>query len=256
MKGVILAAGTGSRLGPLTEVTNKYLLPVGKYPMIYFSIYKLLEADIRDILVVLNRENMGDVMDLLGSGEKFGVDFTYKIQEHPMGIAASLGLAEGFAGRDKIVVILANNVFEDSIAPYVENFQRQRKGARILLKAVPDPEHYPAAVFEGRRLASIEERPGLPKSFFAVTGIYMYDKNVFNIIKTLLPSERGTLEITDVNNAYLQTKDLRHDTLDGWWIDTGTHDAWIEANELARDVYLGQQFGKVQVAAGSFLEGL
>lgn len=184
MKGVILAGGTGSRLYPLTKVTNKHLLPVGRYPMIYHSIQKLIKADIHDILIVTGRDHMGAVVNLLGSGHEFGVSFTYKVQDQAGGIAQALGLAENFVGDNSMVVILGDNVFEDDISVYVRKFIEQEKGAKILIKDVHDPERYGVAELSGGHILSIEEKPKLPKSSYAVTGVYMYDNNVFNIIKT------------------------------------------------------------------------
>lgn len=219
MKGVILAGGTGSRLYPLTKVTNKHLLPVGRYPMIYHSIQKLIKADIHDILIVTGRDHMGAVVNLLGSGHEFGVSFTYKVQDQAGGIAQALGLAENFVGDNSMVVILGDNVFEDDISVYVRKFIEQEKGAKILIKDVHDPERYGVAELSGGHILSIEEKPKLPKSSYAVTGVYMYDNNVFNIIKTLKPSNRGEMEITDVNNAYVEQNQLTFDILSGWWTD-------------------------------------
>ena len=243
MKGIILAGGTGSRLYPLTKVTNKHLLPVGRYPMIFHAIAKLKEAAIYDILIVTGKDHMGDVVNLLGSGREFGVSFTYKVQDEAGGIAQALGLAEQFVGNDRMVVILGDNVFEDSIVPYVENFRKQEKGAKILIHQVPDPSRFGVPELQGDRIISIEEKPANPKSQYAVTGIYMYDADVFGIIKTLKPSARGELEITDVNNAYIKTGNLTYDILQGWWTDAGTHESLIRANELAKDVRFGAEFG-------------
>lgn len=244
MKGIILAGGTGSRLYPLTKVTNKHLLPVGKYPMIYHAIHKLRQADIQDILIVTGREYMGDVVNLLGSGYEFGVTFTYKVQDQAGGIAQALGLAEGFVGKDLMTVILGDNVFSDDITPYVNSFKEQGKGAKILIKEVHDPERYGVPELFGNHIVSIEEKPSSPKSSFAVTGIYMYDHRVFEIIKTLKPSGRGELEITDVNNAYIERSELTYDILNGWWTDAGTHPSIAKANELAKDIEFGVNFGK------------
>jgi glucose-1-phosphate thymidylyltransferase len=247
MKGIILAGGTGSRLYPLTKVTNKHLLPVGKYPMIYHAIAKLKEAAIQDILIVTGKEHMGDVVNLLGSGKELGVDFTYKVQDEAGGIAQALGLAEQFVGNDQMVVILGDNVFNDSITFYVNNFIAQGKGAKILLQKVDDPQRYGVAELDGNNIVSIEEKPLKPKSNYAVTGIYMFDNSVFEIIKTLKPSGRGELEITDVNNAYIRKKQLTYDILQGWWTDAGTHASLVRANELAKDINLGEEFGKFKL---------
>lgn len=236
MKGIILAGGTGSRLYPLTRVTNKHLLPVGRYPMIYHSIFKLRQANINDILIVTGREHMGDVVSLLGSGEEFAVTITYKVQDHAGGIAQALGLAKGFVGDDQLTVILGDNIFEDDITPYVNRFKEQVNGAKILIKEVYDPERYGVPEIDGGKIISIEEKPIHPKSQYAVSGIYMYDNAVFEIIKSLKPSQRGELEITDVNNAYISKNGLTYDILRGWWTDAGTHDSWCYANSLTREI--------------------
>lgn len=247
MKGIILAGGTGTRLYPLTKVTNKHLLPVGKYPMIFYSVYKLKQAGILDILIVTGKDHMGDVVNLLGSGREMGVTFTYKVQDEAGGIAQALDLAEHFVGDDQMVVILGDNVFEDDIASFVENFCTQKQGAKLLLQQVHDPQRYGVAELDGERIVSIEEKPKVPKSDYAVTGIYMFDSNVFDIVKTLKPSARGELEITDVNNAYIQRGELSFDILNGWWTDAGTHASLAKANELAKDIVFGEEFGKLKL---------
>ncbi|MBD8500986.1 sugar phosphate nucleotidyltransferase [Paenibacillus arenosi] len=247
MKGIILAGGTGSRLFPLTKVTNKHLLPVGKYPMIFHAVEKLKQSDIQDILIVTGKEHMGDVVSLLGSGHEMGVSFTYKVQDEAGGIAQALDLAEHFVGDDQMVVILGDNVFEDDIAPYVDNFRKQANGAKILLQEVHDPQRYGVAELEGDKIVSIEEKPKQPKSNHAVTGIYMFDSAVFDIIKTLKPSGRGELEITDVNNAYIQRGELTFDVLQGWWTDAGTHASLARANEMAKDITFGVEFGVLKL---------
>ncbi|MCL6443875.1 MAG: NTP transferase domain-containing protein [Alicyclobacillus sp.] len=244
MKGVVLAGGTGSRLYPLTKITNKHLLPVGRYPMIYHAIYKLLRADIREILIVTGREHMGDVVNLLGSGREFGAEFTYKVQDEAGGIAQALGLAKAFVGNDLVTVILADNVFSDDIGPYVRGFMDQSRGAKILIKEVPDPERYGVPVLKNGKIIAIEEKPNKPKSSYAVTGIYMYDSRVFDIVMTLKPSARGELEITDANNAYLRSNELTYDILQGWWTDAGTHASLARANELAKDLIFGEPFDR------------
>lgn len=246
MKGIILAGGTGSRLFPLTKVTNKHLLPIGRYPMIFHSIAKLKEANITDILIVTGKEHMGDVVNLLGSGREMGVTFTYKVQDEAGGIAQALGLAEQFVGNDSMIVILGDNVFSDSIAPYVDSFRKQEKGAKILIQKVPDPNRYGVPELNGTRIVSIEEKPLRPKSQFAVTGIYMFDARVFDIIRTLKPSKRGELEITDVNNAYISKNELLYDILQGWWTDAGTYDSYRKANELAKDILFDDGFGTIK----------
>src|SRR5229473_6494868 len=232
MKGVILAGGTGSRLFPLTKVTNKHLLPVGREPMIYHPVRKLTEAGVGEILVVTGVEHMGDVVTLLGSGKDFGCRFTYKVQDEAGGIAQALGLAENFAGKDLSCVILGDNIFEDSIAPYVRAFGEQARGARLLLKQVHDPQRYGVAEVEGSRVVRIVEKPKDPQSDLAVVGIYFYDGEVFDVIRTLRPSSRGELEITDVNNHYLRAGTLQCDRLQGWWTDAGTFESLAAANEL------------------------
>ncbi|WP_127489956.1 sugar phosphate nucleotidyltransferase [Paenibacillus ehimensis] len=247
MKGIILAGGTGSRLYPLTKVTNKHLLPVGKYPMIFHAVAKLKDADIQDILIVTGKDHMGDVVNLLGSGREMGVTFTYKVQDEAGGIAQALDLAEHFVGDDQMVVILGDNVFSDSIAPYVQNFKKQQTGAKILIQEVHDPKRYGVPELDGDKIVSIEEKPQNPKSSYAVTGIYMFDSSVFDIIKTLKPSGRGELEITDVNNAYIGRGQLTYDILQGWWTDAGTHASLAKANELAQDLLFGEEFGKLKL---------
>jgi len=238
MKGIVLAGGTGSRLRPLTKVTNKHLLPVGRYPMIFYPIYKLKEAGIKEILIVTGREHMGDVIELLGSGRDFGLDFTFKVQDRAGGIAEALGLAENFVKDEKCVVILGDNIFKDNISGYVEKFEKQGEGAKVLLKEVENPERFGVAEIRGEKIISIEEKPKKPKSNFAVTGIYMYDSEVFSIIKTLKPSQRGELEITDVNNRYLEMNKLTYDFLKGWWTDAGTFESLFVANKLTKEIEL------------------
>jgi len=242
MKGIILAGGTGSRLYPLTKVTNKHLLPVGRYPMIFHAIYKLRSAGIRDILIVTGKEHMGDVVNLLGSGREYGVSFTYKVQDEAGGIAQALGLAEQFVGGDRMVVILGDNVFADDITPYIERYREQDSGAKILIQEVPDPHRFGVPILEGGMITKIEEKPRNPGSRYAVTGIYMYDHTVFDIIRSLKPSARGEYEISDVNNAYIARKQLTYDILKGWWTDAGTHSSYARANELAKDIDYGDDF--------------
>jgi len=238
MKGIILAGGTGSRLNPLTMVTNKHLLPIGKYPMIFYPIYRLKQAGITSILIVTGRDHMGDVMELLGSGADYGLDFTFKVQDRAGGIAEALGLAQNFVGGDRCVVILGDNIFEDDITPFVKSFAKQKRGAKILLKEFADPERFGVPELKDGKIVSIEEKPAHPKSKFAVTGIYMYDSEVFDIIKTLKPSRRGELEITDVNNAYIRRGLLTYDILKGWWSDAGTFHSFYRANKMAQDLKL------------------
>ncbi|MDP4096513.1 sugar phosphate nucleotidyltransferase [Paenibacillus sp. P96] len=247
MKGIILAGGTGTRLYPLTKVTNKHLLPVGKYPMIFHAVHKLKQAAIQDILIVTGKDHMGDVVNLLGSGSEMGVSFTYKVQDEAGGIAQALDLAEQFVGEDQMVVILGDNVFVDDISPYVENFRKQEAGAKLLLQQVEDPKRFGVAELLGERIVSIEEKPQNPKSNYAVTGIYMFDHKVFEIIKTLKPSARGELEITDVNNEYINKGELSFDILQGWWTDAGTHVSLAKANDLSKDIIFSEEFGKLKI---------
>ncbi|MDD3049561.1 MAG: sugar phosphate nucleotidyltransferase [Candidatus Cloacimonetes bacterium] len=233
MKGVILAGGMGSRLFPLTKVTNKHLLPVGDKPMIFHPIQKLLVAGIDEIMIITGIEHMGAVVNLLGSGKEFGCQFTYRVQDEPGGIAQALGLAESFVGNNMCTVILGDNIFEDEIGEYISNFKKQKIGSKILLKEVTDPQRYGVAELSNSKIISIEEKPQKPKSNMCVTGIYMYDYKVFEYIKTLKPSGRGELEITDVNNKYVQTGEMTFDVLKGWWTDAGTFPSYYLANDLA-----------------------
>jgi glucose-1-phosphate thymidylyltransferase len=232
LRGIVLAGGTGSRLLPLTKVTNKHLLPVGKKPMIFYPIEKLTSIGIEEILIVTGLEHMGDVVNLLGSGKDFGCRFTYKVQDQAGGIAQALALAENFAQSQPIVVILGDNIFEGSLKPYAEKFIAQKEGARILLKKVSNPQRFGVALVEDNKVIAIEEKPQEPKSDYAVTGIYFYDASVFDIIRTLKPSDRGEFEITHVNEAYIQKRKLGYDILEGWWTDAGTFESLNRANEL------------------------
>lgn len=232
LKGVILAGGTGSRLHPLTKVTNKHLLAVGRKPMIYYPIEKLTSAGIDEILVVTGVEHMGDVVNLLGSGKDFGCQFTYKVQDEAGGIAQALGMAEDFSQDQPLVAILGDNIFQAQLKEYVDRFIAQKTGARVLLKQVDQPQRFGVAQICDDRVISIEEKPRKPKSNYIITGIYFYDASVFNIIKTLKPSDREELEITDVNNAYIAKGQLAYDILDGWWTDAGTFESLNRANDL------------------------
>lgn len=233
MKGIILAGGLGSRLYPLTKVTNKHLLPVYHKPMIYFPIETLVLAGIRDILIVTGGNSSGDFLKLLGNGKQFGLHhMNYTYQEGEGGIAHALSLAEHFSGGDKIVVILGDNIIQEDISPQVNRFEKQKSGARLLLKKVPDPERFGVPTLEAGRITKIIEKPKKPKSQFAVVGIYMYDADVFDFIKTLKPSRRGELEITDVNNWYLRQGNLEYDILKGFWTDAGTFESLLHANTL------------------------
>ena len=230
MKGIILAGGTGSRLYPLTKVTNKHLLPVGFNPMIYYPIEKLTEAGIDEILIVTGTEHMGDVVNLLGSGSEFNCRFTYKVQDEAGGIAQALGLAENFVGDDSMTVILGDNIFESGIGKAVKNYPGS--GAQILIKKVPDPGRFGVPILDGEKIISIEEKPDHPRSEYAVTGIYMYDSTVFDAIRHLKPSNRGELEITEVNNHYIRRGEMVWSELEGWWTDAGTHESYRTANDL------------------------
>ncbi len=234
LKGVILAGGLGKRLHPLTKITNKHLLPVFSKPMIYYPIQTLVDAGIQDILIVTGGMHAGEFLRLLGNGKEFGLKhINYTYQEGEGGIAEALKLAKHFADKDRIVVILGDNIIEKNINKCVEDFKNQPKGARILIKEVEDPERFGVAEMKGGKILGIEEKPKKPKSNYAVTGIYMYDNNVFDIIKTLKPSGRGELEITDVNNAYIRRGELEYSILDGWWTDAGTFESLLRANNLA-----------------------
>lgn len=236
MKGVILAGGLGSRLYPLTKVTNKHLLPVYDKPMIYYPIQTLAEAGISDIMIVTGGNSSGDFLRLLGNGKEFGLrHVTYAYQEGEGGIAHALSLAEHFADGEKIVIVLGDNIIEDSIKPFVQAFRKQESGARLLLKKVPDPERFGVATIKNNRITDIIEKPKKPVSDYAVVGIYMYDANVFNMIRTLKPSKRGELEITDVNTGYLKKGNLEHDILKGYWTDAGTFESLVRATTLSRE---------------------
>jgi glucose-1-phosphate thymidylyltransferase len=233
MKGVILAGGLGTRLYPLTKVTNKHLLPVYDKPMIYYPIQTLINAGIDDILIVTGGNNAGDFLRLLGNGKEFGLrHINYTYQEGEGGIAEALRLAEFFASGERICVVLGDNIIERNIRIAVENFRRQKEGAKILLKEVPDPQRFGVAEVKGDRIARIEEKPKEPKSPYAVIGIYLFDPWVFDIIKTLKPSARGELEITDVNNRYIEKEMMTWDILEGWWTDAGTFESLLHANQL------------------------
>lgn len=232
MKGIILAGGKGVRLYPLTKTTNKHLLPVGKEPMIYNPIRQLISADIRDILIVTSRESLGDMMDLLGSGKEFDCDFTFKVQEEPRGIAHALLLGESFANGESVTVILGDNIASHSIKAYVEKFKNQKKGAKLLLKEVRNPYSYGIAEIYEDKIISIEEKPDIARSNYAVIGIYIYNNDVFNIIKNISPSKRGEFEITSVNNIYIEREDIIFDIIKGDWKDAGTFETYREANEI------------------------
>ncbi|EIJ81339.1 dTDP-glucose pyrophosphorylase [Bacillus methanolicus PB1] len=234
MKGVILAGGTGSRLKPLTKFLNKHLLPVGPYPMIYWPILKLRDAGIHEILIITNQHHLSSFIELLGLGEELNVKIQYKIQiNEGGGIADALMSAKDFINEDKFVVILGDNIFEDSLTPYIQSFQQQDAGARVLLKEVNDPARYgvPRLDKTNNKIISIIEKPKFPPSSYCVTGIYLYDQNVFQFIEAIKPSNRNELEITDVNNIYINNNQLQYDILKGWWIDAGTHESLYKANQ-------------------------
>jgi glucose-1-phosphate thymidylyltransferase len=233
MKGIILAGGTGSRLYPLTKVTNKHLLPVYDKPMICYPLEMLIDAGIDEIMIVSGRGHAGHFLELLGSGSEFGVSITYEIQEEAGGIAQALGLAKTWAGKDDISVILGDNVFEDRVREEVDNFE---SGARIFLKDVQDPQRFGVAEVNGNKVVQIEEKPANPKSNLAVTGLYMYDSRVFDIIRQLKPSGRGELEITDVNNAYIKKGEMRFSVLKGFWSDAGTFESLMRASLMVQEL--------------------
>ena len=236
MKGIVLAGGTGSRLFPLTKITNKHLLPIFDKPMIYYPIQTLVEAGIKDLLVVTGGRNSGDFLRLLANGKAFGLKhINYTYQEGEGGIAEALALAEHFAEGDKICVVLGDNIIEGSIAGAVRDFEKQGTGAKILLKEVNDAERFGVAEIVGDRIIGIEEKPKSPKSNYAVTGIYLYDESVFEKTRTLQPSARGELEITDVNNAYINEGTMSFSYLEGWWTDAGTFESLLRAANLVHE---------------------
>jgi len=232
MKGIILAGGSGSRLDPLTRVTNKHLLPIYKKPMIYYPLQTLIEGGIRDIMIISGKGHAGHFLELLKSGSDFGVRISYGVQEGAGGIAQALGLCEDFADGEKVAVILGDNIFEYNISKSVFDFTDQSRGGKIFLKEVPDANRFGVAEIEGDKIVSIEEKPAQPKSNLAVTGLYMYDEQVWDIVKTLKPSGRGELEITDVNNFYINQGTMSYETLQGDWTDAGTFDSLLRANLL------------------------
>src|ERR1700676_1099897 len=236
MKGVVLAGGTGSRLNPLTTVTNKHLLPVYDKPMVYYPIQTLVNAGIQEILLVTGGKNAGEFLRLLGNGRDFGLKhINYTYQEGEGGIAEALGLAEHFADGDPVCVVLGDNIIENNVRQAVENFKKQNRGAKILLKEVQDAERFGVAEIRGDRVVGIQEKPRDPKSNYAVVGIYLYDATVFQKIRRLKPSGRGELEITDVNNFYVAEGNLTYEILDGWWTDAGTFESLLRANNLVAE---------------------
>jgi glucose-1-phosphate thymidylyltransferase len=241
MKGIVLAGGLGTRLAPLTNIANKHLLPVYNQPMIFFPIQTLVEAGIKDILVVTGGNSAGDFLKLLRNGAQFGLSrIHYAYQEGEGGIAAALALAKDFADKEPVCVVLGDNILERSIAAFIKKFRHQGSGAKILLSEVSDPQRFGVPVIEDGRVVRIEEKPSNPKSAYAVIGVYMYDNRVFDIIKTLKPSGRGELEITDVNNAYIEAGDLTWDVINGWWTDAGTFDSLLKASNLVAEMCEGR----------------
>ena len=232
MKGIILAGGKGTRLEPLTEITNKHLLPVGREPMIWHPVRQLVVSGIKHIMVVTSTLHMGDVVNSLGSGKRFGCDFTYRVQEESRGIAHALLLAKYFAAAEPVVVLLGDNIFEYAIKPHVELFRANPLGARVLLKEVSDPHRFGIAALDEKHVVAIDEKPSKPKTNYAVVGCYMYDQNVFDYIQAVRPSHRGELEITSVNNIYIDRGTLQYGFVKGRWTDAGTFDSYNEANSL------------------------
>jgi glucose-1-phosphate thymidylyltransferase len=236
MKGVILSGGLGTRLYPLTKVTNKHLLPVFDKPMIYYPIHTLINAGIDDILIVTGGNHAGDFLKLIGNGKEFGLKhINYTYQEGEGGIAEALGLAEFFAAGRKVCVVLGDNIIEKNIRKGAEAFRKQKEGAKVLLKEVPDPQRFGVPELKGNKIVKIEEKPKNPKSNYAVVGIYFYDQTVFDFIKTLKPSNRGEMEITDVNNCYIEKGLITWDLLEGWWTDAGTFGSLLRANQLVAE---------------------
>jgi len=239
MKGIVLAGGTGSRLSPLTRVTNKHLLPIYDKPMIYYPLQTLVEAGIQDILIVTGGNNAGDFLRLLRNGKDFGLNqLSFAYQEGEGGIADALRLAEPFAAGEKICVILGDNILENSVRGARERFDRQEDGALILLKEVRDPERFGVPMFEGKRIVRIEEKPRVPASPYAVIGVYFYDGTVFDRVRTLRPSGRGEFEITDVNNSFLFEEQLSYDVIEGGWTDAGTFESLWRATKMVREKVL------------------
>lgn len=235
VRGVILAGGKGTRLGELTRITNKHLLPVGSLPMVYYPLRKLVGAGIRDILLVSGTEHMGDFVELLGSGREHGCGLTYRVQDEAGGIAQALGLAEHFCGDAKCAVVLGDNIFQDPLKPLLEQATARPETAWVALQRVADPSRYGVAELRGDRIVNIEEKPAQPRSDYAVAGIYVYPPDVFEIVRGLRPSRRGELEITDVNRHYLEKGRLGYSILSGYWTDAGTPDSLALANQLVRE---------------------
>ena len=220
---------------PLTKVVNKSLLPVWKYPIIYYPLHTLASAGIKDILIISGTGHAGQFLELLGSGKELGLNLSYTIQDKPGGIAQALGLAEDFSDNEKIAVILGDNIYQDSFKEEIEKFKSEERGARVFLKKVDDPERFGVPEIQGDKIVKIEEKPTLPKSPYAVTGLYLYDNRVWDVIKKLKPSDRGELEITDVNNFYVGDGTMKFSVMNGWWIDAGTFSSLLKANMLAAE---------------------
>lgn len=235
MKGIILAGGKGTRLFPLTKVTNKHLLPVGRVPMIFHAVKQLAGSGINEIMVVTSTEHMGDIVRCLGSGEDFGCTFSYKVQEKPLGIAHALSLASSFARGEKVIVILADNIFGDSIRQVIDHFIEQKEGARVVLKKVSDPTRYGVAALDEKQVIAIEEKPKQPPSDYAVVGLYCYDEKVFDMLEKLQFSDRGELEITSLNKEYIKKHQMEYEIYEGDWMDAGTPESWFEANRMFFD---------------------
>lgn len=238
MRGIILAGGKGTRLYPLTKVCNKHLLPVGPFPMIFYPVVKLRQAGVTDILLVTGKDDAGDFTKLLGSGTDFDVSLTYRVQEREGGIAEALFLGKDFVGKSPCTVILGDNIFADDLTPYVQSFVKGTEKAKLLLKEVDNPCGFGIAEIKEGRIALIEEKPAKPLSRYAVTGIYMYRPEVFDVICKMAPSKRGELEITDVNNSFIGTGELSYDILQGWWEDAGTLASYYKANQLHQSINL------------------
>jgi len=251
LKGVVLAGGLGTRLRPLTSVTNKHLLPVYNQPMIFYPIQTLVNAGITDIMVVTGGSSAGDFLRLLGNGKAFGLQhLNYAYQEGEGGIAEALSLVEHFAAGDPVCVVLGDNIIEGNICSAVDGYRKQGRGAKIMLKKVPDPQRFGVPKLDGRRVVRIEEKPAVPQSDYAVTGIYMYDGGVYDIIRSLKPSSRGELEITDVNNAYIDRDEMTWEELEGWWTDAGTFDSLLRASRMVAETGANKlQLAPEQVAA-------
>jgi glucose-1-phosphate thymidylyltransferase len=232
MKGIILAGGLGSRLSPCTKVTNKHLLPVFNKPMIYYPILTMVNAGLEDIMIVTGGSSAEDFIKILGDGGEFGLKISYAYQKGEGGIADALRLSENFAEGEKVFVVLGDNILDDDISEDINAFEKQEKGAKIFLKEVPDPERFGVAEIRDGKVESIVEKPKDPKSSFAVCGLYLYDNSVFEIIKTLKPSGRGELEITDVNNVFIKRGEMAYSVLDGWWTDAGTFESLLKASNL------------------------